>query len=367
MKHIIYLHPHFVLPWWAGNYILETAKLISQKKWYKVYIISWKQNSKIIKWFKDVDFIETKIPLSSSFFFWLLFPIRTMKIFKNIKNIIKKNEWEFTIFAHVFPANWWWGIFKLLNKKYKFVFMCHEPSAFIWEKKWINSIPSQTKKLIAKVINPLMKIIDKKLIKNSDIIISNSKFTSQKAVYIYWKNKDIAYPWYDETKFLNKKVKKEKYFLNVGRLTKFKRVGFIVDSFIAFHNLNKDYILKIIWEWEELETLKEYVKQKWLGKKIHFLLSVNKNELISYYQKAYATLFWSIDEPFWMVPIESMACGTIAIWHNSWWMKETIPEEFRYENKSIFSIYPEEQWGIAPGQTLTAYIGDECIGSGIIE
>jgi len=30
-------------------------------------------------------------------------------------------------------------------------------------------------------------------------------------------------------------------------------------------------------------------------------------------------------------------------------------------------IYEEKQWGIAPGQTLTAYIGDECIGSGIIE
>jgi glycosyltransferase involved in cell wall biosynthesis len=36
-------------------------------------------------------------------------------------------------------------------------------------------------------------------------------------------------------------------------------------------------------------------------------------ELVKSYQKAQATLFASIDEPFGMVPIESMACGTIAI------------------------------------------------------
>ena len=34
-----------------------------------------------------------------------------------------------------------------------------------------------------------------------------------------------------------------------------------------------------------------------------------------------------------MVPIESMACGTIAIWHDSGWMRETIPDEYRYKDE----------------------------------
>ncbi len=334
MKHIIYLHPHFTLQWWAGNYILETAKLLAQKKWYKIHIISWKQSKKIIHWLNHINFIETKIPISSSFIFWLFFPLRSIKIIKNIKKIIKQNSWEFVIFGHVFPANWWWWLFKIFNRKHKFVFMCHEPSAFIREKKRIKAINSKSKRIIAKIINPIMRLIDKKLISFADFIISNSEFTSKRTIDIYWRNNDIAYPWYNENVFFPKDIKKEKYFLSVGRLTKFKRVYFIVDSFLQFYKINKDFKLKIIWEWEEYNNLKKYIKENKLENNIQLIWSVDFEKLISYYQKAYATIFASIDEPFGMVPIESMACWTIAVWHNSGWMKETIADEFRYNNQA---------------------------------
>jgi putative NIF3 family GTP cyclohydrolase 1 type 2 len=41
--------------------------------------------------------------------------------------------------------------------------------------------------------------------------------------------------------------------------------------------------------------------------------------------------------------------------------------ESKVESRKLKVIYEEEQWGIAPGQTLTAYIDDECVGSGIID
>jgi hypothetical protein len=63
------------------------------------------------------------------------------------------------------------------------------------------------------------------------------------------------------------------------------------------------------------------------------LWPVSLEELVKSYQKAQATLFASIDEPFGMVPIESMACWTTAIWHDSWGMKETISDEYRYKNE----------------------------------
>lgn len=37
------------------------------------------------------------------------------------------------------------------------------------------------------------------------------------------------------------------------------------------------------------------------------------------------------------------------------------------ENWKLKAVYEEKQWWIAPGQILTAYIGDECVGSGTIE
>ena len=334
MKHIIYLHPHFTISWWAGNYVLETAKRIAKESWYKVHVVSWKQDKKIIWWYDNIDFKEIDMPLSSSFSFWLLFPIWTVKVTQTIKNIIKDNSWEFIIFAHVFPANRWWWIFKMFNKKYKLVFMCHEPSAFIWEKKWINAIPSKAKKAIAKILNPIMRCVDKFLIKKSDVILANSKFTADRTKKIYWWCDDIAYPWYDETIFKkNPNIKKEKFFLTVWRHTKFKRFDFIIKVFSEFYKSHKDYKLKIVWKWEETENLKELVDELNLNEWVVFLWSISLEELVENYQKAQATLFASIDEPFGMVPIESMACWTIAIWYDSWWMKETIPDEYRYKDE----------------------------------
>lgn len=39
----------------------------------------------------------------------------------------------------------------------------------------------------------------------------------------------------------------------------------------------------------------------------------------------------------------------------------------KIENNNMTLEYPESQWGIAPWQTVTAYLWDECIWSGIIE
>ena len=212
--------------------------------------------------------------------------------------------------------------------------MCHEPSAFIWERKWIKSIPSKLKRIIAKIINPLFRVIDKYLIRKSDVILANSKFTAERTKKIYWWCDGIAYPWYDETIFkVNPNVKKEKYFLTVWRHTKFKRFDFIIKVFSDFYKEHPDYKLKIVGKWEETENLKELVEELNIKKWVEFLWSISLEELVKCYQRAQATLFASVDEPFWMVPIESMACWTIAIWHDSWWMRETIPDKYRYENK----------------------------------
>ena len=188
--------------------------------------------------------------------------------------------------------------------------------------------------MIAEIINPIMKILDKTLIKKSDVILANSKFTAERTKKIYWWCDGIAYPWYDETIFkIDPKVKKEKYFLTVWRHTKFKRFDFIIKVFSEFYKQHPDYKLKIVGKWEETENLKKLVDELNIQEWVEFLWPISLEELVKSYQKAQATLFASIDEPFGMVPIESMACGTIAIWHDSWGMKETIHDEYRYKNE----------------------------------
>lgn len=335
MKKIIFLHPHFILPWWAGNFTLETAKYLSFKKEYNVFIVSWKQSDFIIWEYKNknINFIELKIPLTSSFYFWLFYPIWFIKIIKSINKIKKQDVWEIILFPQVFPANWWWGIYKIFNKNIKVVFMCHEPSAFIHSKKWINSINSFSKRTIAKILNQFLKKIDILLMSRSDIIITNSEFTKKEALKIYKKVNWIIYPWFSQKLFfIDNSIKKEKYIWIVSRITKFKNIDFAIDLFVEFLKDFPEFKLKIWWEWEYKEELLKKVNNLWLSEQIIFLWSIKDNELRSFYQKARFILFTSKDEPFWMVPVEAMACWTIVVWNDSWWLKETLPEKYRYNN-----------------------------------
>jgi len=216
----------------------------------------------------------------------------------------------------------------------KTIFMCHEPSAFIHEKRRINAINNRVKKIIAKLINKWFKKKDCNLMKYADIILANSKFTAENSKRIYWRCDGIVYPWYDETRFFIKKEdKKENYFAVISRLTKFKRVDFLIDVYATFHKENPEIKLKIAGDGEDKKSLEDKVKKMRLEKNIEFLGRVNDDQIRDFFAKAQAVLFGSIWEPFGMVPIEAMACGASVVAHNSGGVKETVDPEFRYETE----------------------------------
>ncbi|EKE28270.1 MAG: Glycosyltransferase WbaZ [uncultured bacterium (gcode 4)] len=334
MKNIVYLHPHFILPWWAGNFALQTAKYLSREQNYRIYIISWPLKEELISDYRveDINFIEVKMPLTSTFLFWLFYPVWLSRVFKEI-NLLRKNlDWDFILFPQVFPVNWFWFIFKLIHKNTRLVFMCHEPSAFIHSKKWIDSINSIPKRFIAKILNPALKIIDVYLTKASDYILVNSNFSKEWVLNVYGRADWIIYPGFDWSRFhIDKNIPKEKYIWVLSRLTKFKNVWFVIDLFAEFVKEFPGYTLKIWWEWEEKELLKNKVKELWLEIKVVFL-NISDEELPGFYQRAKLIIFASENEPFWIVPVEAMACWTYVVWNNSWWLKETIPDELRYDN-----------------------------------
>ena len=334
-KNIIYLHPHFTLPWWAGNFALQTAKYLSSDQNFDIYIISWPQKEELIEDYKkdNLKFIEIKMPLTSSFAFWIFYPIWLIKVLKRLNELQKTLDWEFILFPQVFPANWWGFIYKIFHKDTKIVFMCQEPSAFIHSRKWIESINSKPKKSIAKILNPILKKIDLFLVSKSDYILVNSNFSKDSVIETYGRADGVIYPGFDSSRFfIDKDMKKERYIWVLSRLTKFKNVDFVIDLFAEFAKEFPDYMLKIWWEGEEKENLIKKVRKLWLESKILFLWKISDADLPSFYQRADVIIFASENEPFWIVPVEAMACWTYVIWNNSWWLRETVPDEFRYDN-----------------------------------
>lgn len=156
--------------------------------------------------------------------------------------------------------------------------------------------------------------------------MSNSIFSSRLFEKIYHEHiTDYIYPGIDFNYFSFQKTKK-KYFFMVSRLTRFKNVHIAIEAMAKIKN--KEYRLIIGGEGEEKNNLIALSKRLNLSDRVHFIGSVPFKDLPRLYTEAKLVLFTSQDEPFGMVPIEALACGTPVIGANSGGLKETIDHNY---------------------------------------
>ena len=317
-KTLIFVHPHYTIMGGAGRFILELGKRLSKD--FKIITISQRVNPSTINDYPEINFITTHGPTTDSFMFWLLFPYWQLKTFLLIKKYIKKNS---PIFVSVFPSNWLVFPLRFLFPKNKIYWFCQEPSAFVQDKKWINAINSKTKRGIAILLNPIFKIYDFYLSKIPDTIFANSQFSQKNIFKIYHRDSIIIYPGIDTAVF--KPIpfsKKKNYILTVSRLSKFKNIDILIKAFSKINN--KNYRLKIVGNGEEISSLKKLCQKLKIKNKVDFLTNVSDSEIISIFQKAKLFVLCSKNEPFGIVPVEAMACGTPVIADNSGGPGETV-------------------------------------------
>ena len=223
----------------------------------------------------------------------------------------------------MFPANWIGLPYKFFHKSVPCFWFCHEPSAFIHIKKWRDAIQNPIKRTIAKILFPLLSIIDKKLATFADKIFVNSNYSKNIIQNVYKKDSIVIYPGVDSLTYAPVSFeKKENYILTVSRLTKFKNIDLLLSAFSAIDD--QTITLKIIGDGEEKANLIELAEKLKISERVNFLSNIKDKELVNYYAKAKLFILCSKDEPFGIVPIEAMACGTTVIADNSGGPSETI-------------------------------------------
>lgn len=87
----------------------------------------------------------------------------------------------------------------------------------------------------------------------------------------------------------------------------------------------KDLHLIIVWEWPDKEKLLNLIKNL-NTKRIHYIWGKNNDELVDYYNISDLFVFPSRHESFWIVQIESIACGTPVIAYKNWWSEYIIKD-----------------------------------------
>ncbi|MDF1592854.1 MAG: glycosyltransferase family 4 protein [Desulfobacterales bacterium] len=318
---LIFLHPHFTLPGGAGNAVIEAASRLNPER-YNVRIICIRADSDYKNRYPALCFIEIGGPLSSSPMFWLTFPWVQYKIHSELNRFSPG-----IIIPNVLPANWWGFIYKLFHKEVLCLWYCHEPSAFIHIPQWIESITHPFIRIGAKLLNPLLKAVDLFLVsKGPDHVVSNSRFSSRLFEKVYHRHvADYLYPGID-LEYFSPQADKKKYLLMVSRLTKFKNVHIAIQAMSEVKD--KAYRLVIGGEGEEKDNLMALTKSLNLTDRVHFIGRVADNDLPKLYAEAKLVLFTSREEPFGMVPVEALVCGTPVIGAGSGGLTETIAHNY---------------------------------------
>ncbi|MFA5995932.1 MAG: FkbM family methyltransferase [Patescibacteria group bacterium] len=318
-RYLIIIHPHFTLPGGAGKLALEIGSRLTNV--WEVITVAQQVKPAWIKAYPNVRFKSTAGPITSSLVFWLLFPYwywHTARIINDYRKL-----GEVTIFCNVFPAQWLGLTYKWLHPTICCVWYCHEPSAFIYIAAWKNSIQSKLKRYLAKILQPVLAWIDKRLVNLADVIFTNSVYTQKYIQQIYQRSSIVVYPG---VTLLNHKllpmVQREKMIMTVGRLTKFKRIDVLINAFNTLQH--QDYKLYIIGDGEEHNNIIKLVEQYNLSDSIKVLTNVNDATLQQYYAAAKLFVSCAKQEPFGMTLIEAMAHGLPVIADNSGGPKEIV-------------------------------------------
>jgi glycosyltransferase involved in cell wall biosynthesis len=317
---IVFVFPHFVSPGGAANVVLQFARALQQRQ-HSVVICCARISNEFREQNADLVFDELNIPTSNSFEYWLLLFYWQRKVNRRLD---KYKDW--ILFPQVLPSNWWVWMYKRKNKQAKVVWYCHEPSAFIHSKSWINAIPFKAMKWGAKLLNPLLRRMDIELEKEGNIVICNSLFTKEQYKRVYKKDPEaVIYPPC-AVKKVALEARKENFILTVARLSRFKKIDVLIRTFERLAKQMPDTRLVIVGDGEEKQVLERLVTTIGLNDRVCFKGSVSQERLEYFYVKARVTVICSRNEPFGLVPIESMMHGTPVIAHNSGGPRETITD-----------------------------------------
>lgn len=194
---------------------------------------------------------------------------------------------------------------------------CHTPPRWLygyrtsieWQRYW-------PVKLYGIVVGHFMRLYDFKMSQKVDYFIANSEETKKRIQKFYRRDATVIYPPVSLPNVT--KVKKENYYLVVGRIVGSKGLDLAVEA------ANKlDIELKIVGVPAGYYTGYKSLSNK-ARKNVEFLGHVSDEELVKLYTGAKAFLALAEDEDFGITPVESMLCGTPVIAYFGGGYKESV-------------------------------------------
>ena len=255
---------------------------------------------------------------------------------------ISVENFDFSEYDLVICSSSWFAHWAITKPETKFVVYCHSPARYMWD--WTNEykrdlgLNSWWKKYFLK------PFIERTFHKNrqwdlmassrADLIIANSKNTSNRIKKYYRRESKILYPPVETQRFAKILEKNnfekpfEKYYIIISALTEFKKIEIAISW---FNELEEN--LLIIWTGDFRENLEKLTKKE----NIKFAWAKYDDELVFLVQNSSGLIFpW--EEDFGIVPIEVMSAWKPVFAYKGWWLLETNIEWVTW------SFFEDKSW-----------------------
>jgi glycosyltransferase involved in cell wall biosynthesis len=172
-------------------------------------------------------------------------------------------------------------------------------------------------------VKSIMKI-DSQNIRHAPYLVANSYFSHESILKQYGQNSYVSYLGVDTNKFKPVQSKEGDFILSVGLCTPEKGYDFIIRSLAKIEADIRPRLLIV--SNQENKLFEEYLinLSRSKGVEIEIRNSVDDQELVLLYNQAQLVVFASYLEPFGLVPLEAMACGTPVLAVREGGMRESI-------------------------------------------
>ncbi len=179
------------------------------------------------------------------------------------------------------------------------------------------------KRYINHVINKEMNL-DLKNVQHAGYIIANSYYSHESVLRSYGLNSYVSYLGVDVDLFKPLDLPREDFVLSVGTCIPPKGYDFIINS-LALVPADVRPKLMIVSNMGD-EQWKDYLREMatGLGVELEILRDIDDEKLVSLYNRAKMVLYAPYLEPFGLVPLEAMACGTPVVAVKEGGVRETV-------------------------------------------
>jgi glycosyltransferase involved in cell wall biosynthesis len=209
------------------------------------------------------------------------------------------------------------------------VVFCQEPYRFFYEPNYdIDRRLGLLPRLAMAGLYPfhqLLKWVGTIGIKHADIILTNSYYTREYIYKAYRKWSLVTYLGIETSDYPNINLQTKNIVLSIGAINWRKNHELVIKALMHVEENVRPQIVviaPIIGNKKEQKRIEEIARQ--CNVKITIEEKTSHEKLIEYYNSAIATICASIMEPFGLVAVESMSCGTPVIAVNEAGYRETI-------------------------------------------